>query len=118
MLYESYFVKADASALEVVDFLNTRTSSDSIIETYDSELFFLLNRPYHYPPDQIHVELNRRTFLKQHLSIDYDPLAADPDYLVVGPYSKLWKLYDRAVQSGSFRLVQPYGRYDVYQRVR
>jgi len=118
MLYESYVVKADASALEVVEFLNTRTSSDSIIETYDSELFFLLNRPYHYPPDQIHVELNRRTFLKQHLSIDYDPLAADPDYLVVGPYSKLWKLYDRAVQSGSFRLVQPYGRYDVYQRVR
>ena len=118
MLYESYVVKADASALEVVEFLNTRTSSDSIIETYDSELFFLLNRPYHYPPDQIHVELNRRTFLKQHLSIDYDPLAADPDYLVVGPYSKLWKLYDRAVQSGSFRLVQPYGRYEVYERVR
>jgi hypothetical protein len=92
--------------------------SDSIIETYDSELFFLLERPYHYPPDQIHVELNRRTFLNQHVSIDYDPLAADPDYLVAGPHSKLWKLYDDAVQSGSFRLVQAYGRYDIYERVR
>jgi hypothetical protein len=118
MLYESYVVKADASALEVVEFLNTRTLSDSIIETYDSELFFLLERPYHYPPDQIHVELNRRTFLNQHVSIDYDPLAADPDYLVAGPHSKLWRLYDRAVQSGSFRLVQTYGTYDVYERVR
>jgi hypothetical protein len=118
MLYESYVVKADASALEVVEFLNTRTLSDSTIETYDSELFFLLDRPYHYPPDQIHVELNRRTFLHQHVSIDYDPLAADPDYLVVGPHSKLWKLYDRAVQSGSFRLVHAYGQYDVYERVR
>ena len=118
MLYESYVVNADASALEVVEFLNTRTLPDSIIETYDSELFFLLERPYHYPPDQIHVELNRRTFLSQDVSIDYDPLAVDPDYLVVGPHSKLWKLYDRAVQSGSFRLVQAYGRYDVYERVR
>jgi hypothetical protein len=118
MLYDSYVMKADASALEVVEFLNTRTLPDSIIETYDSELFFLLERPYHYPPDQIHVELNRRYFLSQDVSIDYDPLAVDPDYLVVGPHSKLWKLYDRAVQSGSFRLVQAYGRYDVYERVR
>ena len=118
MLYNSYIVNADASALEVVDFLNTRTLPNSTIETYDSELFFLLERPYHYPPDQIHVELNRRYFLGQDVSIDYDPLAVDPDYLVVGPHSKLWKLYDRAVQNGSFRLVQAYGRYDVYERVR
>lgn len=30
---------ADASALEVIDFLNTETPSDSVIETYDPELF-------------------------------------------------------------------------------
>jgi 4-amino-4-deoxy-L-arabinose transferase-like glycosyltransferase len=118
MLYQSYVVNADASVLEVIDFLNTQTPSASVIETYDPELFFLLNRSYHYPPDQIHVDLIRRTFLRQHVSIDYDPLAADPDYLIVGPFSKLWKLYDRAVQSGSFRLIQTYGRYDVYERVR
>ena len=105
MLYQSYVVNADASVLEVIDFLNTQTPSASVIETYDPELFFLLNRSYHYPPDQIHVDLIRRNFLKQHVSIDYDPLAADPDYLVVGPHSKLWKLYDRAVESGSFRLI-------------
>jgi len=118
MLYESYVVNADTSALEVVEFLNTRTSPVSLIETYDSELFFLLERPYHYPPDQIHVELNRRTFLNQHLSIDYDPLAADPDYLVVGPHAKLWGLYDDAVQSGAFRLVYDFSRYSLYRRVR
>jgi Dolichyl-phosphate-mannose-protein mannosyltransferase len=118
MLYESYVVNADASALKVVEFLNTRTLPVSMIETYDSELFFLLKRPYHYPPDQIHVELNRRYFLGQDVWIDYDPFAADPDYLVAGPHSKLWKLYDSAVQSGSFRLIQAYGRYDIYERVR
>ena len=60
MLYQSYVVDADASVLEVIDFLNTQTPSDSVIETYDPELFFLLKRRYHYPPDQIHIDLIRR----------------------------------------------------------
>ena len=118
MLYQSYVVNADASVLEVVDFLNTQTPSASVIETYDPELFFLLERSYHYPPDQIHVDLIRRTFLRQHVSIDYDPLAADPDYLVVGPHSKLWGLYDDVVESGAFRLVYDFSRYSLYRRVR
>jgi hypothetical protein len=56
--------------------------------------------------------------LAQDVSIDYDPLAADPDYLVVGPQSKVWGLYDEAVQSGAFRLVYDFSRYSLYQRVR
>ena len=40
MLYQSYVVDADASVLGVIDFLNTETPSDSLIETYDPELFF------------------------------------------------------------------------------
>ena len=118
MLYQSYVVGADASVLEVIDFLNTQTLSDSVIETYDPELFFLLERPYHYPPDQIHVELNRRTFLGQDVSIDYDPLTVDPDYLVVGHHSKMWGLYDPVVKTGAFRLLKTFRQYNVYERVR
>jgi len=118
MLYQAYVVEADASALQVAHFLNTQTAPEALIETYDSELFFLLNRRYHYPPDQIHVELNRRTFLDQDVPIDYDPLAADPDYLVVGPHSKLWRLYNPVLATGAFRLLHSYSRYKVYERVR
>ena len=118
MLYQSYVVNADASVLEVIDFLNTQTLSDSVIETYDPELFFLLERPYHYPPDQIHVELNRRTFLRQDVPIDYDPLTVDPDYLVVGHHSKMWGLYDPVVKTGAFRLLKTFRQYNVYERVR
>jgi len=50
--------------------------------------------------------------------IDYDPLAADPDYLVVGPYSRVWQLYDPVLAMGAFRLLHAYSRYDVYERVR
>jgi len=114
----AYAYGLSQSASRVAAFLNGQTASNALIETYDSELFFLLNRRYHYPPDQIHVELIRRASLHQAVPIEYDPRAADPDYLVVGPYSRQWRLYDPALASGSFRLIAEFPRYQVYERVR
>lgn len=118
-LYKTYVVDADSSAQQTADFLNTRTHPGALIETYDSELFFLLNRHYQYPPDSAHVQLIRRTFLyEDNTRIEYDPLAANPDYLVVGPHSKQWKLYEPVLATGAFRLLQSYSRYRIYERVR
>ena len=47
MLYHSYALGADTSVLRVASFLNTHTPANAIVETYDSPLFFLLDRPYH-----------------------------------------------------------------------
>jgi hypothetical protein len=106
-------------ALAVAEFLNTRTEQQALIETYDSELLFLLNRRYHYPPDQTQVEANRRLFLHEGAPLQYDPLsAADPDYLVSGPFSAQWGLYQAAIASGAFRRVFAVDRYEVYARVR
>lgn len=118
MLYQNYVVGGDASALQVAQFLNTQTAPDALVETYDSELFLLLDRRYHYPPDQVHVQLNRRTFLREDVLLTYNPLGADPDYLVIGPHSKLWQLYNPVLATGAFRLLRAYSRYDVYERVR
>lgn len=118
-VFQAYALEADSSAKETARFLNTYTEPNALIETYDSELFFLLNRPYHYPPDGIHVELIRRTFLyEKETRIDYNPLESDPDYLVVGPHSKQWQLYDHILKPGVFRLLQSYSRYKIYERVR
>ena len=118
-VYKTYFLDADISARQAATFLNSYTSTGALIESYDSELFFLLNRPYHYPPDQIHVELIRRTFLyEENTRIDYNALAANPDYLVVGPHSKQWRLYDDVLHTGAFRLIRSYKRYQIYERVR
>jgi hypothetical protein len=90
-----------------------------LVETYESELFFFLNHPYHYPPDQLHVDLNYQYFLREMDSpVRYDPLAADPDYLVVGPFSRMWRLYDTVLSTAAFRKVQSFGEYDIYERVR
>jgi len=118
ILYGAYVDEADDSYKEVIRFLNDDTPAGALIETYESELFFLLNRRYHYPPDQVHVDLIRRNSLGERVKIDYDPLAADPDYLVVGPQSKFWDFYDPYLKTGEFRLLHDYSRYQIYQRIR
>jgi hypothetical protein len=117
-LVRAYTIDASDAPQRVAELLNTRAAPEAVIETYDSELFFFLNRPYHYPPDQTHIDLIRQTFLKEPMSISYDPLEADPDYLVVGPFSRQWQLYDVVLETGVFRKLQSIGEYDIYERVR
>ncbi|HEU5103533.1 MAG TPA: glycosyltransferase family 39 protein [Roseiflexaceae bacterium] len=120
-LGREYILATDTSAQQVANFLNTQTQPDARIETYESELHFLLDRPYHYPPDQVHVELNRRGLLHQETAIQYDPLAADPNYLVIGRFARGNDLYEPAIKSGAFRLLRSYGSADgymIYERVR
>jgi hypothetical protein len=118
MLFRSYTSLADGSALETARFLNQSTVREALIETIDVELFFLLERPYHHPPDSVRHELNRRTFLGKREPIDYDPMISDPDYLVIGPHSRMWRLYDSVLTTENFRLLRTYPRYEIYQRVR
>lgn len=116
--YYAYLVPSDDSVLQAVRFLNTQTSSGAVIETYEAELFFLLERPYHFPPDLVQNQLIRREYLRQKIVVDYDPLSADPDYLVVGPMSRHWDLYDPVLETGAFRPVFTSTSYDIYERVR
>jgi hypothetical protein len=109
---------SDASLTRVAHFLNTTTAPDARIETYDSELFFLLNRPYHHPPDQVHVELIRRTFVDPQTKVNYDPLVNNPDYLVVGEFSRSTELYAPVLATGAFRPIHQDGLYEVFERVR
>lgn len=117
-LYQFYVILPDKSALQVTKFLNTQTAANALIETYDSEIHFLLDRRYHYPPDQMNVRIIRRANLGQSVPLAYDPLAADPDYLVVGKMSRASEIYDRVLVKGAFHLLREYGAYKIYARVR
>jgi 4-amino-4-deoxy-L-arabinose transferase-like glycosyltransferase len=118
VLYGAYVIDADSSVKDVVNFLNTKTPPNALIETYESELFCFLKRRYHYPPDQVHVELIRKNSFGESVAINYDPLAADPDYLVLGRQNRFWDFYDPYLNSGKFRLLQKYGIYEIFERVR
>lgn len=112
------FAVPNNDAKTIAEYLNHSTPPDALLETYDSELLFLVQRRFHFPPDQIQVELNKRAFLGQNIAIPYDPMLANPDYLVVGPFSRLWKLYDSVLAQQNFwQLVYKLPSYSVYQRV-
>jgi hypothetical protein len=113
-----YLLYSDDAAQQTAAYFNTQSAPDTRIETYESELHFLLNRNYHWPPDQTHVELNKRSLLGWKTTVDYDPLAADPEYLVVGIYARENGLYKPVIAAGHFRLLQQIGVYDLYVRVR
>ena len=117
-LNDGLFRKTNTSLFQTVEYLNTSTPSTTVIETYESELFFFLHRRYHYPPDQVHVELIRREDLNESRVINYDPLSADPDYLVVGGWCRYYKCYDSVLSRGAFKLVKAFGPYQVFERVR
>lgn len=117
-IVREYGFVADTATRDVAAYLHRETPPDALIETYDSELHPLLERRYHYPPDQVHVELMRRSIQGPGVVVPYDPLAADPDYLVVGTFNRRWQLYDPVLNTGAFRQVAQFGQYAVYQRVR
>lgn len=108
----------DTQVTAVAAFLNDATPAGAVVETFDSELFLLLQRPFHYPPAQVNVELIRRQWHGGHSSVAYDPLMADPDYIVVGRFGRWLGVYQSLVEAGQVRLVRHIGRYEVFERIR
>ena len=117
-LAEAVIGKSNRPLLETVDYLHKQTPASVIVETYESEMFFFLNRRYHYPPDQVHVELIRREDLSEPPVISYDPLSANPDYLVIGGWCRYYRCYDNVLSRTNSELVKAFGPYEVFQRVR
>jgi 4-amino-4-deoxy-L-arabinose transferase-like glycosyltransferase len=131
MLAQLRMDSAQGSAVtDVAAYLNTHAGAQALVESYDVEIFPFLNSRYHFPPDQTHVDLIQRLLLNHQpgdalapfdldlVPINYDPLAADPDYLVVGAFGRIWRLYEPVLRTNAFRLVQDFGVYQIYQRVR
>jgi hypothetical protein len=107
------------SVQQVADFLNTRTAPDALIEASGFELLFLLDRPYHYPPDDLNIPIIEALTWERPLPIvEYDPLSADPDYLVVDWDFVSSIVYERVLESGAFRSLRAFGPYEIYERVR
>lgn len=110
--------REDGRALQdVIAFLHHRVPRNAMIETYESELLFLLDRRYHYPPAQLNVDFLPQMW-KEERHLVYDGLAADPDYLVVGEFGRSAGIYRSLIEAGQMRLILQVGRYQVYERVR
>jgi hypothetical protein len=115
IIFQSLYTFGDKSLLQTAHYFDSSELRNKTIESYDSELFFLLDQKYHYPPDQAHVLFNRQILLGEEINRIYDPLLGSPDYLVVGPFSEMWHIYDEILEGDQFRLVLSTQRYLVYK---
>jgi len=104
-------------ALKVSEYVKKHISTDELIETYESELLFMIDNPVHFPPDQTQVELNRRLFLKQEIDLPYNPEHEQFRYLIEGPSSVLWQLYTPILEQDQFKTLFTSGGYTIYERI-
>lgn len=119
-LQERYAFRAredDRDLFAVTQYLHSATPTTALIETYDSELFLFLNRPYTYASPRHLVEIIRRE-QGQPQVVTYDPLQSKPDYLVVGEYGRWAGFYKPLIAQNRVRLVTTIGRYQIYEPVR
>jgi hypothetical protein len=108
----------DQSLIQVSDYFSSNVSLQKTIETYDSELFFLLGQKYTYPPDQAHIVYNRRILLGEEISSPYDASSGKHDFLVVGPQSLRWQVYQDILTPDHYQLVLSTNRYQVYEKLQ
>ena len=116
-IYKEVTYQFNTSAVEVADFFNRQPEKEGLIETYNSEIMFFLDRPYHFPPDQTHIELIKRIFggdFEQ--PIDYKPLAYNPEYIIVGGLPADWGIYSSVIPGPAFYLYKTIGIYSIYKR--
>jgi hypothetical protein len=89
------------AAVQVANYLNATVRPDEQIETVESELLFMLDRPYHYP-----------------LKFDQPYSQLTANYLVVSNYGHSFQLYNQVIANGSYRLLFTLDRYQIYERVK
>lgn len=117
--YAFHFISKDSSynheitviALEI----NSDASSNPIVETYESQIFHLLNVRYHYPPDQWNVQQIAKGVNREISEIYYDETNLNPDYIVIGKWSeKAFSLYQQIDNQPKYVLAKTSPHFKVF----
>jgi hypothetical protein len=117
--FVSAFSNNQENYLDVATYIDQSIDKDALIETYETDIIFLLSEHrFHHPPDQVHVDAELNTLYNNPEPFSYNPLIANPDYLILGPYNKKHDLYDQLVINRSFDLIAEFPGYQIYKRVR
>jgi uncharacterized membrane protein YqjE len=107
--YQWKFRTSNRDLLQTATFLNERASPGTVVETYDSALFHLLNVPYLFPPDEYHV-----LFLQSRSEARKKSPLHSARYLVLGYWSRAFEIAQEP-PDGYFKLAS-FGDFAVYER--
>jgi hypothetical protein len=114
-------VKGPVAAEQTAEFIDSEISPNARIETTETELFGLSDHwNYHYPSYQYILDASKQIFFdRQNPQISYNPVVADPDYLVTGALSDWVGLYwNSGIMSTEFVKIAEFPPYQVFERVR
>lgn len=113
----SIMYAADADVQQAAAYVASSIPSDAVIETWEWELDMPSHhRQYHHPPQTLLFEAIRQNARKESFNITYDPLQADPDYLIVGTFGRWTGIYPEDMLAENFTPVAQFGVYEVYKR--
>lgn len=106
-------------AAQMADRIRTSVPRDAVIESNDWEIDALSGHWLYHHPTQRQTTAAIRSFTAlEDLRYDYDLFAADPDYLLIGPFGDAFRIYSQAEVRQSFELVGVDGPYRLYRRLR
>ena len=106
----------DASAQLFAKYIKDNISTEAVIESWEWELDLLtLDHIYHHPTNDWVDRKTAETQFGEISDQQYDPLAYDPDFLIVGPFSAWTGIYSKSLSSGCCTHVVTIGDYTLYQ---
>jgi hypothetical protein len=107
-------------AKQMADFLQANVPQSAIIETWDPEMGFLTDHNYHYPPNALLAKAVDKVYYGgEPVQGHYDFVQTEkPEYLLLGEFSKWTEIYPYDLIESEYELVQSFGVYDLYQRIR
>jgi uncharacterized membrane protein YGL010W len=101
----------------MAEYMNVNVSRDVVVETWEPEMGFLTDHNYHFPPSGL---LNRAV---GYIWLGGTPPAAeynfadgDPDYVLVGEFSRWVNIYPQEQLDAAYDLVTTAGNYSLYAR--
>ncbi|ACL23744.1 4-amino-4-deoxy-L-arabinose transferase-like protein [Chloroflexus aggregans DSM 9485] len=105
----------DDSTHRMAAFLNQTIPTDTIIETWEPELAVLTDHTYHYVPTELLDSAVRHAWLGGP-PVAYDGLAAQPPYVLTGPFSTYTGIYSADVLTVTYTPLYSVGPYTLWQR--
>jgi 4-amino-4-deoxy-L-arabinose transferase-like glycosyltransferase len=106
---------ADSGYAAMRDYLATQVPGDALIESWDWELSIDAGQPIHHPPTTV-TNRNTAYIMSRHTPPPdlYDPLQANPDYILVGPYNTYSGAYTATVAAHGEE-VASFGAYTLFK---
>jgi len=108
------FARSDRTAYQMAAYIEAHVADDALIEAWEPEIAFLTDARYHFPSSRMLDAVSRA----RALGMDpppYDPLAADPDYILVGEFGWWTGLYSSDFLQACCRPVKTIGTYVLFE---